>query len=316
MPYVILDEKLASGGTVVLDGAIGSEIQRLGGAMHGAAWCGVANRTHPDIVRRVHETYLEAGADIATANTFTTCRHVLAAADLADEAAAITREAVALAKDAVERAAPDRPVAVAGSMSNMLAWQPGTLSTDLRYAPDAEQEAADYRELANALAEAGADVLLLEMMLDTKRASRLAAAAASTGLPVWIGISCSLTSGGRLTAWNHQVEEPPEHLAKGEPTYTPEPLEDVIDTMLQFEPQVVGLMHSTVPAIEPGLKVLAERWSGPVMTYPEATNQNVIAPPELAAHCRRWVDDGVRIVGGCCGTTVEHIRAVVAAIRS
>jgi len=141
---VILDDKLASGEPIVLDGAIGSEIARLGGAMHDAAWCGVANRTHPDIVRRVHETYLEAGADVATANTFTTCRHVLAAADLADEAAAITREAAALAKEAVQRVASDRPVAVAGSMSNMLAWQPGTFSVDPRFVPAADREAANY----------------------------------------------------------------------------------------------------------------------------------------------------------------------------
>ncbi len=253
---------------------------------------------------------------------------MLAAADLADEAAAITREAVALAKEAVQRVAPDRPVAVAGSMSNMLAWQPGTFSADPRYVPGADREAADYLELATALG--GADVLLLEMILDVERASRLAAAAASTGLPVWIGISCSLTSDGRVTArqaqyrrepagargWNKLDEEPAEHLAEDHPTHTPEPLEDVIDAMLQFGPQVVGIMHSTVPAIDAGLKVLAERWSGPVMTYPEAANQNVIAPRDLAAHSRRWVDDGVQIVGGCCGTTVEHIRELVPAVRA
>ena len=313
---MILDEKLASGDAVVLDGAIGSEIARLGGAMHDAAWCGVANRTHPDIVRRVHETYLEAGADVATANTFATCRHVLAAADLAAEAAAITREAVGLAKEAVQRVAPERPIAVAGSMSNMLAWQPGTLSADLRYLPDADRESADYLELATALADGGADVLVLEMMRDVEHASRLAAAAASTGLPVWIGISCSLASDGRVTAWNMRDEEPAERLAEDHPTDTPDPLEDVIDAMLQFSPQVVGIMHSTVPAIDAGLRVLAERWSGPVMTYPEATNQNVIAPRDLAAHGRRWVDAGVQIVGGCCGTTVEHIRDLVPAVRA
>ena len=77
---MILDEKLAAGDVIVLDGAIGSEIDRLGGKMDEAAWCGVANWTHPDTVRRVHESYLEAGADVITANTFATCRHVLEAA--------------------------------------------------------------------------------------------------------------------------------------------------------------------------------------------------------------------------------------------
>ena len=82
---MILDEKIANGDLIVLDGAIGSEIDRLGGKMDAAAWCGVANVTDPDTVRRVHEAYLEAGADIITANTFASCRHVLEAAGYGDQ---------------------------------------------------------------------------------------------------------------------------------------------------------------------------------------------------------------------------------------
>jgi len=64
---IILDDKLAAGDVIVLDGAIGSEIDRIGGKMDQAAWCGLANLTDPDTVRRVHESYLEAGADVITA---------------------------------------------------------------------------------------------------------------------------------------------------------------------------------------------------------------------------------------------------------
>ena len=67
---VILDQKLAAGDVIVLDGATGTEIARIGGAMDSAAWCAVANKTHPDAVRQVHESYLQAGADIITTNTF------------------------------------------------------------------------------------------------------------------------------------------------------------------------------------------------------------------------------------------------------
>ena len=72
---MILDDKLAAGDVIVLDGAIGSEIDRIGGKMDEAAWCGLANLTDPYTVRRVHESYLEAGADVITANTFASCRH-------------------------------------------------------------------------------------------------------------------------------------------------------------------------------------------------------------------------------------------------
>ena len=73
---MILDNKLSKREIIVMDGAIGSEIARLGGAMDSAAWCGVANKTHPDVVRQVHEEYIRAGADVVTANTFATNRHV------------------------------------------------------------------------------------------------------------------------------------------------------------------------------------------------------------------------------------------------
>ena len=71
---MILDDKLRNQEIIVLDGAVGSEIERFGGAMSSSAWCGVANKTHPEVVRRVHEEYIRAGADVVTANTFATNR--------------------------------------------------------------------------------------------------------------------------------------------------------------------------------------------------------------------------------------------------
>jgi hypothetical protein len=67
---VILDQKLAAGDVIVLDGATGTETACIGGAMDSAACCAVANKTHPDSVRQAHESYLQAGADIITTNTF------------------------------------------------------------------------------------------------------------------------------------------------------------------------------------------------------------------------------------------------------
>ena len=75
---MILDNKLRNKEIIVLDGASGREIARLGAEMNSSAWCGVANKTHPDIVCQVHEEYILAGADVVTANTFSTSRHVLA----------------------------------------------------------------------------------------------------------------------------------------------------------------------------------------------------------------------------------------------
>ena len=308
---MILDEELASDRVLILDGAVGGEIERFGARMDNAAWCGVANQSHPDIVRRVHVEYLNAGADIITSNTFATCRHVLAGAGLADEAVSLNKRGVELARQAIDEAAPDRRVAVAGSLSNNVAWIPGTVSPDPRFAPNAAEEAANYREMADALAEAGADLLILEMMSDVDHAGRLAEAATATGLPVWIGVSCSLKSDGHVTAWEMHHVEPAHRL---DPNHRPpqeRSLDSVIAHLATFEPQVMGIMHSTSEAIAPGLRCLYEHWSGPVMAYPEATNAATVEPAGFAASCRTWVEGGVQIIGGCCGTTVEHIRAMV-----
>ena len=85
-----LSKRLAKGDILILDGAIGTEIERLGVRMDDAAWCGMANKTHPKAVRAMHDSYLAAGADIITANTYGTAPHVFEVAGLRHEAAAIT----------------------------------------------------------------------------------------------------------------------------------------------------------------------------------------------------------------------------------
>lgn len=314
---MILDDRLASGDIIVLDGAIGSEIERLGGRMDAVAWCGAANVTHPATVRRVHEAYLEAGADVITANTFCTARHILDAAGYGEETVAINRRAVELAREARDRVAPDREVAIAGSLSNNVAWLPGTAAADPRYLPSPAQESANYREVADTLAEAGCDLLLLEMMLETEHSTRLMEAAVGTGLPVWTGISTSRGPDGKMVGWHQGEEDPhllPDDFEQG-PTL---PLETIIDTLTAFGPQVVGIMHSSFKSTGPGLAVLYERWNGPVMAYPEATGRDAVTggtmavgPADFASHCRSWVEAGVQIIGGCCGTTIHHIRAMV-----
>jgi methionine synthase I (cobalamin-dependent) len=285
--------------------------------MNSSAWCGVANKTHPDIVRQVHEEYIRAGADVVTANTFSTSRHVLASAGLADETVSINARAVELAREAVNNVSPERPVAVAGSMSNMLAWIPGTVSPDLRFLPTPEEEFNNYQEVAQTLAKSGVDLILMEMMTDIDRSSLAISAAVETGLPVWIGTSCTLRDDGSASVWNQDSEEPATRLSPDHLKSEDKPYDTLIEAMLSFQPQVMGVMHSTIETTNAGLQTLFEHWQGPVMAYPETTSEvrkgisNKVEPANFAAHCHDWVESGVQIIGGCCGTTIEHIRAMV-----
>ena len=314
---MILDNKLSNKEIIVLDGATGSEIARLGAEMNSSAWCGVANKTHPDIVRQVHEEYIHAGADIVTANTFSTSRHILASAGLADETVSINTRAVELAREAVHNVSPERPIAVAGSMSTMRAWVPGTVSPDPRFLPTSEEEFNNYQEVAHTLAKSGVDFILMEMMSDIGRSSLAISAAMETGLPVWIGTSCTLSDDGSVSAWNQHSEEPatrlsPDHLRAEDKSY-----DTLIEAMLPFQPQVMGVMHSTIETTNAGLQTLYEHWQGPIMAYPETSSEvrkgisEQVEPSSFASHCHDWVESGVQIIGGCCGTTIEHIRTMV-----
>ena len=324
---MILDEKIAHGGVIVLDGATGTEIERLGGKMDSAAWCGVANMNYPEKVRQVHEAYMRAGADVITTNTFATCRHVLAGAGLDNNTVAINQQAVTLARNARDAVAPSRPVAIAGSMSNTVAWQPGFISPDPRFIPTERQEIANYREMANTLADAGVDLLILEMMLDIEHASRALEAAVGTGLPVWVGISCSLENDGSVVGWDLATQR---RITADHTPPLPLPLDEIIDALQKIGGDVFGIMHSTVGATTPGLQVLCERWAGPVMAYPETMRGDQppvdqadrlptpsfldvgdLSPEIFAEACRGWVDQGVQIIGGCCGTTIEHMQAMI-----
>ena len=314
---MILDNKLSNKEIIVLDGATGSEIARLGAEMNSSAWCGVANKTHPDIVRQVHEEYIRAGADVVTANTFSTSRHILASAGLADETVSINTRAVELAREAVHNVSPERPIAVAGSMSTMRAWVPGTVSPDPRFLPTSEEEFNNYQEVAHTLAKSGVDLILMEMMSDIDRSSLAISAAMETGLPVWIGTSCTLSDDGSVSAWNQHSEEPatrlsPDHLRAKDKSY-----DTLIEAMLPFQPQVMGVMHSTIETTNAGLQTLYEHWQGPIMAYPETSSEvrkgisEQVEPSSFASHCHDWVESGVQIIGGCCGTTIEHIRTMV-----
>ena len=288
-------EKLDLGQIVLLDGGTGSELQRRGVPMNKAAWSGLAVHTHPHVVREVHEAYIDAGAEVIITNTFGTTRFLLEAAGLGGEFEKINRDAVRLAVEA--RDASGRNIAIAGSLSNL---PPGMQP---RNYPLADAELAGLRELAAILAGSGADLIALEMMQDTRHAAWAMEAALATGLPVWLGVSCRRRRDGDGLV---SFDLPDVDFAKP------------LDTLIPMGPDVVNIMHSDPDAVAPGIAMVRERWRGPVGVYPELGE---FSPPDwkfdpdstperLVEHARDWAAQGALLIGGCCGTTPEHIRAL------
>jgi homocysteine S-methyltransferase len=276
---------------VVIDGGMGSELEARGARMDHEAWCGLANLESPDLVRAIHEDYIAAGAELVIANTFPTNRAALDAAGYGDRVEEANRAAVAAAFEARDRAG--RPVTVAGSMS---IWGPHE-EVRLEDAPSEAHVLEVYGEQAAILADAGVDLIVLEMF-DTRWTAALRAARA-TGLPVWAGVWGRLGPDGDLRAPTGQTleEDLPELVADG--------------------PDAVVVMHSPLEAVRPALAAIAGHWDGPRGAYPHAGHFErpnwifkEVAPSVLADEAERWVADGAAFVGGCCGTRPEHIRAI------
>jgi homocysteine S-methyltransferase len=281
---------------VLLDGGTGSELQRRGVAMNRDAWSGVAAYTHKALLREIHADYIRAGAEIITTNTFATSRFVLEAAGLGDEFSRVNALAIEAAIEGRDMAAQNS-VAIAGSISCL----PPRL--DVAAYPDATKERNGYRELAEVLAEGGVDLIALEMMEDTHHAVMAMEAALEVGLPVWLGVSCRFAGDGETLVGFDFPETP---------------LAEPLDALLPLGATVVNVMHTDPGAVSFAFRELKTLWSGPLGVYPElgdfsAPNwnfTNLMSPEDFAQTAAQWVGQGARLLGGCCGTTPDHIRAL------
>jgi S-methylmethionine-dependent homocysteine/selenocysteine methylase len=289
-------DKLRAGSVLVIDGATGTELRRRGAPWGDSTWSALAGHARHDLLFAIHSDYIGAGAEVITTNTFGTTRFVLEAAGHGPQFGAINRAALAAAKEAKRRSGAD--VAIAGAISCL------PPRFDAAAYPEPAQEGAAYFELAELFAAEGADLIALEMLQDTRHAALACEAAHACGLPFWIGVSCRLgRDGTRLVAFDY-----PD-------TY----LEQVLDALLPYGPTVVNLMHSPPSAIAPALELVRERWHGLVGIYPEIRSERsneALTPEAFARLAEQWIDLGARVVGGCCGTTPEHIRALKNAVAT
>ncbi len=297
-----LERRLAAGGIILLDGGTGTEVQARGVPMNGEAWSAVANLMHADVVREIHEDYIRAGAEVVIANSFAAGVGALRDAGLGNRVVEINRAAVALAREARDRAA-DRPVAVAGSLSRTaLQGLSGARHRD-RPATSALEA---FRLQAGALADAEADLLALEMMGSESDLVPALEAADETGLPVWLGVSIG-------------------HVAPDGTLVTVDgvPVDALLDRVADQRADALMVMHTDIGVVEHALPVLSARWKGLLGAYPhvgEWTPPNWVfreIPADVfAARVAAWATRGARALGGCCGIGPDHIAALRRALDS
>ncbi|HLY94404.1 MAG TPA: methionine synthase [Gaiellaceae bacterium] len=258
------------------------------------------NLTHPETIREIHRAYFEAGADIATTNTFTATRIGQADYALEDAVWEMNVEGARIAR------------AVADEFGGFVAGSVGPLNVTLSLSPRVDDPAyravtfdqvvETYTEQMRALREGGVDLLLIETIFDTlnAKAAIVAAQQAAPDLPLWLSFTAVDRSGRNLSG---------------------QTVEAFWQSVEHARPLVVGVNCSLgATEMRPYVEDLARIAPTWVACYPNAGLPNEFGthdeqPADTSRFLGEFARDGlVNIVGGCCGTTPDHVRAIKAAI--
>jgi homocysteine S-methyltransferase len=284
-----------AGELILIDGATGTEIERRGVPQLNNAWNGGGALSHPSIVREVHQDYIEAGSQIIISNTFATCEHTLRDAGMAEHFETLNRRGVELAVEARDQSqAPD--VLVAGGISY---W------SFTGNKPSLSALSASVTDQAGIMKNAGADLLMLEMMIDIDRMCVTLEGALASDLPVWVGVTCKIDSQGVVCLRNG------------------EPLSSALESLKTYTIPLISIMHTQVDIITECLSELNDSWAGSTGVYAHSrgdrvTNHNkhawdfdgVISPEDYLQASNEWCAQGINALGCCCGLGVEHIKTL------
>ena len=314
---------------LVLDGAMGTMIQRHrlteddfrgghAGCLHGHGHDLKGDNdllvlTQPDVIREIHDSYLEAGADIIETNTFGATSIAQADYALAERAYEMNAAAARLARECADRwsaTTPDRPRFVAGALgptNRTASISPDVNDPGARNVSFGELAAA-YGEAADGLIDGGADILLVETVFDT-----LNAKAALFAIE-----DCFERRGARLPVIvSGTITDASGRTLSGQTT------EAFWNSVRHVRPLAVGLNCALGAALmRPYIEEMARVADTFVSCYPNAGLPNPMAetgydetPDETARLIEDFARNGfVNLVGGCCGTTPAHVRAIAVAV--
>jgi S-methylmethionine-dependent homocysteine/selenocysteine methylase len=282
---------------LILDGATGTELNRRGVDTGLPLWSANALMNDHDtkILQDIHEDYLRAGADIITTNTFRTHRRALAPSGNADRARALTRRAVEAARAAIGNVKSDSPKFIAGSLSTLEdCYRPDLVPPDDELLDEHSDRLLD-------LIECGVDLILIETINSIREAVIMTKLAALTGTPVVVSFACDQT-GSILSG---------------------ETLTEAAGYLLPLGISAIGVNCGPTPNLA---KPLAELQAVCGQDFPLIAYGNIGYADEEAGwvntdsenpktYCEYAIHWPVKIVGGCCGTTPEHIAQLKLALR-
>ena len=298
--YQRVKKKIDKNELVILDGGVGTELQFRGIEMD-ETWCGSAS-LNTQVLEQVHLDYINAGAEIITTNTYASSRLMLEAGGLGENFEEINLKAIYAAQEAKRKTKRD-DILIAGSLSHRLPIPDGAKQSDPKHRVSESRLKENCEEMAMFLADNGCDVIILEMMYHPDRMQSVFEAAAKSRKPVWAGFSTRLSDTGLVLSFMEEDDIPFENIAS---------------IVKDFNIDVAGIMHTDVNAVSESLKVLKTFFDGPLMVYPDSGGwvspnwdfDRVIQPKQFRSFAEKWRDEGVNIIGGCCGLSPNHIKEI------
>ena len=291
-----LQGRLAAGETILMDGGMGSELGRRE-LESPTTWSGGPMLTHPEFVRDIHQEYIEAGAEIIITNTFSTGRDTLEVGGLEHKVAEANKLGIEAAVEARRKAGTEDSVVIAASVSTMAPQSHAEVPVPY------EKALETYREQLGELVKGGPDVAVGEMLVRISDTLAVIEAAAELGLPVWVGLSVVRDGDGLYLGIQDR--------------HGSETLQDAMDAIKDKDIASVFIMHTPVDDTVPGLEIVKKNWSGTFGAYAHFFRQigstpgdSALDPWKYLEYAKAWREQGARIIGGCCGTRPDHIRAL------
>jgi len=302
--YSSVIDRLSNGETIILDGATGSELENRGVQMDNT-WCGTAS-LEIDTLKQIHKDYIDAGSQIITTNTYASSRMILESGGVGERFEEINLSAINAAKEARNESERD-DILIAGSLSHQVPYEDAFKTQKekdkykLKLTPDFFKK--NFDEMAMFLANNGCDLLLLELMYRPDRMEIIFESAKKANIPVWAGFSA------RKNSWCQSLSLTTDYDLS---------FKDLIKIVNHYDLGAVGIMHCDINVIEECIKEIRDSYDGPIMVYPEVAvfkfpnydTSSVISPSDFLNEARKWKNLGAQIIGGCCGTSVEHIKVL------
>ena len=300
MTYNLIKQKLENNDIIILDGAIGAELEKKGAKMHKDLWCGTCSVESPDLVKKVHEEYILAGADIITTNTYATTPIAMKQYGFDNQISEFNKKSVQLAKEAVKNTNKD--VAIAGSVS--------TFGSLYKYGLEAMKPG--FKEQLNILSNEGVDLIILEAMSSQADiVETIVECSSQTKLPVWLSISCVIDDNTNKVMLGFSDTFDTD-------TNVYEDFQTSMDNFSKIHQGPILIAHSDIEVTGQAIKIAKKKFNGVLGAYPNRGHYEKphwkfvdnITPSEYLEKTKSWVEDGAQIVGGCCGVGVEEIKAI------